>query len=649
MNTTTQRTFDDWAKAVAHCDEKKVLDAIRPVFDMLEQLHGEKKTHGNIQPKNLHVRGDDKIDITSFENCKNENIDRNSDYAPPEAQHDPTSLPTAAGDVYGLAAVIYYAICEEPPICASRRTEKQSEKLQLGVKPRAAIAEALEKVLSLKCEDRPTMVALRELLEATNSRVVDESATTDKHASIKMPEANIGQVQSGPKESGAVAQPAVTSSCSAATTTPTLPARTPAPMPGSPSFRLVERLPVNLTVGKSFEIKISDLFKEKRGSLKLEFLNADELGFQHEREKDALIGKPKLAGEQKLNVEVTLAETDGRRIFERTIGVTVNPDPDSLWKNLPSNQSDPYWKPDSDHTKPDDEFTPVARMLAASQRGRSHAHEGLFRDDDFLVRFHRATGWHLLVVADGAGAAKYSRCGSQIACKQSLDFIEQWIDGNQALLETAVRSLIENADGTMLKEKVAYPCFGKAAYEAQKAIAAEAGVHVPKAVMKDYATTLLLAVAKHTQSGWIIAAFSIGDGGIGLMRNDGQVKTLCTPDCGEFAGQTVFLTASNVMRTTEQILNRIHIAHETDLKTLVLMTDGVTDPKFPTEASLSAPEVWKEFWTELNTTVDLSSDNKEASTDLLKWLSFRSPGNHDDRTIVLLLPNPNSNPENTAP
>ena len=650
MNTLTQRTFDDWADWIARHDEKKILETVHPVLEKLAQMHTDGNRHGNIQPKSLIVTGDDKVDLASFEACKTPVIDRSSVYAPPEAYDDPPSTPTIAGDVYALAAVLYHAICGQPPIRASHRKDKQLEKLQMEIKPSAAVTEALEKGLALNCEDRPTTVAaFRDLLEAPNSAATESGSAPDKYSVEKMKQAYGGEMQSAPKESGTVAQSVAVSPRSAAAATPTPIARTAAPTPAVVAgIKLVERLPVNLTVDKAFEIKIADLFKEKRGSLKIEFVNADELGFQHDREKDVLTGTPKLAGEQKLKVELTLAETDGRRIFERSIVVTVNPDPDSLWKNLQSNKEDPYWKPDTDHTKPADEFTPAARMIAASQRGRSHAHEGLFRDDDFLVRFHKPTGCHLLAAADGAGSAKYSRRGSQIACKLALDFMEQWIEENQASLEAAVQSLIEKADGTILKEQVAYRWFGNAANEARKAIAAEAGAHDPKAEMRDYATTLLLAVAKHTQSGWVIATFSIGDGGIGLLRNDGQVKALSTPDSGEFAGQTVFLTASNVMGTTEQILNRIHIAHEANLKTLVLMTDGVTDPKFPTEASLSDPEVWKEFWTELNTKVDLSSDNKETSAQLLKWLSFRSPGNHDDRTIVLLLPNSDSNAENKA-
>lgn len=262
MNTLTQWTFDDWADKVARHDEKKILDAVRPVFEKLAQMHADGKSHGNIQPKYLLVVGDDKIDIASFETQKGEIMDRNSPYAPPEAYDDPPSAPTNAGDVYALAAVLYRAICGQQPILASTRKDKQLVKLQMAIQPGAAVTDALEKGLALKSEDRPTTVAaFRDLLETPNS-----TPAPDKYTVEKMKQAYGGEAQPAPKESGAAAQPAAVSSRSATATTPTTAARTAAPMPTVPSVKLVERLPVNLTVDKAFEIKIADLFKEKRGS-----------------------------------------------------------------------------------------------------------------------------------------------------------------------------------------------------------------------------------------------------------------------------------------------------------------------------------------------------------------------------------------------
>jgi hypothetical protein len=83
-------------------------------------------------------------------------------------------------------------------------------------------------------------------------------------------------------------------------------------------------------------------------------------------------------------------------------------------------------------------------------------------------------------------------------------------------------------------------------------------------------------------------------------------------------------------------MSRLHAAFVQDLSAVVLMTDGITDPRFPTEESLKDKGCWDAFWTEV--TMATHFDEAEADARLLKWLSFKSAGNHDDRTIVFLLP-----------
>ena len=66
------------------------------------------------------------------------------------------------------------------------------------------------------------------------------------------------------------------------------------------------------------------------------------------------------------------------------------------------------------------------------------------------------------------------------------------------------------------------------------------------------------------------------------------------------------------------------------------MTDGISDPFFETDANLAKKEKWDELWENLVNEVDFSDDNKNSKNQLLKWLDFWSPGNHDDRTIAIL-------------
>ena len=81
-----------------------------------------------------------------------------------------------------------------------------------------------------------------------------------------------------------------------------------------------------------------------------------------------------------------------------------------------------------------------------------------------------------------------------------------------------------------------------------------------------------------------------------------------------------------------------------DFTALFLMTDGVSDPMFETDRNLKDYSRWEEFYEKLRKGfpedeiggVDLSDDNAMAKDQLLRWLDFWSPGNHDDRTIAIL-------------
>ena len=92
-----------------------------------------------------------------------------------------------------------------------------------------------------------------------------------------------------------------------------------------------------------------------------------------------------------------------------------------------------------------------------------------------------------------------------------------------------------------------------------------------------------------------------------------------------------------MLRSGEDVAKRIHIRLLPKFTALFLMTDGITDPKFPTEVSLTDKDTWAAFLHELAEKVNFDSSCDGAEARLLSWLSFRSPGNHDDRTIVVLL------------
>jgi hypothetical protein len=260
----------------------------------------------------------------------------------------------------------------------------------------------------------------------------------------------------------------------------------------------------------------------------------------------------------------------------------------------------------------------------------------LFREDDYRVSFHESSGWHLLVAADGAGSAKLSRRGSELACQASQAFLRKWLDdGGAAKLEEASAPLVVEGDAGKLKQQL-YLWLVTAAHSSLKAIKEQAGLLDPPRPAKDFHTTLLICAAKKLAEGWVLVSFTIGDGGVGIRRGDGTPIAFCEPDSGDFSGQTVFLTVNNVFDDAEKNMSRLHAAYVQDLSAVVLMTDGITDPRFPTEASLKDKACWDKFWAEVSEAAKFEDEGAEAR--LLKWLSFKSAGNHDDRTIVFLLP-----------
>ncbi|MDR1542931.1 MAG: protein phosphatase 2C domain-containing protein, partial [Prevotellaceae bacterium] len=200
-----------------------------------------------------------------------------------------------------------------------------------------------------------------------------------------------------------------------------------------------------------------------------------------------------------------------------------------------------------------------------------------------------------------------------------------------AKLKTAEQ---KNEVGKILQEIISNSVFS-----AHKAIETEAKEKERPA--KNYATTLLVSLCKKFEYGWFIGAWWVGDGGIGVYRQEPQyLKILGEPDGGEFAGQTRFLTMPEIIKN--ELYSRIKFDVVEDFTALILMTDGVTDPKFETDANLNRIEKWNALWDDLNgnnedkAKVDFTDNNEQAAEQLLEWLNFWSKGNHDDRTIAIL-------------
>lgn len=331
------------------------------------------------------------------------------------------------------------------------------------------------------------------------------------------------------------------------------------------------------------------------------------------------------------------------------LNMLVNQDPKKLWvKNDPPSGSS-FMKDLYSNCYHKDSNV---RFAAASRRGRSHEQNGTFRDDDYGFWASPQEDIYLLVVADGAGSAKYSREGSRRAVQTVVEYLSSRLtpdvwgqDEVPECKDDKVAQMLVLAARSALDSLVEF-----CKTENQKLNAIE------NYSLKDFNTTLLIAAVKVTPTGGRkIVTFSIGDGAIAWVEPDAS-ELLCAPDGGEFSGQTRFLTTTSVWQKASEdweafrasrIFTKLINQNSAQRGFLSLMTDGVSDPFFETDIVLHNKKAWDDFV--LNSVdVDegedtiktiLNLDGPIVSEALLLWLGFWSRGNHDDRTVAFLLPN----------
>lgn len=374
------------------------------------------------------------------------------------------------------------------------------------------------------------------------------------------------------------------------------------------------------TVGEYFEAIVID----PTGLTRIEADGLEEIGLslrQDPQTRDWLISGTL----QEANLyELLLTATIGSEDVAVSLRLPVSADPWTMWKDLPVDWDTlPFPKDDTACDRIEGDLT----LLAASRRGRSHAHKALPRDDDARIYVDRASGWHIGVVADGAGSAPFSRKGSEIA-------VETVIQALPPLLVSHLDPAI--GDGSDVGDGLTRSLVQSAILAADQIVAFAGDASADPAA---FSTTLVLGVAKRIESGdWFLASFSIGDGAVGLYREgDTDSPRMIAPDSGSYAGQTAFLRPDS-FADEAAVAARLHHRVVPDFTALMLMTDGVSDPMFPSDIALDDPEVWGKVWNSHLVPLGIADNNPDAHHALLEWLNFKVKGEHDDRTIALMTP-----------
>jgi serine/threonine protein phosphatase PrpC len=369
----------------------------------------------------------------------------------------------------------------------------------------------------------------------------------------------------------------------------------------------------------------------------------------------------------KQHYETEKAKYSGYHSQKTTIPFLISGNPRDSWKNL-----DVDWDKEGIYRNEDKDakgellttVTGNIEVIAASMRGRSHADVGKPRDDAFHFDFDKETGWNFVAIADGGGSAKYSRKGSELACKTVVETLRKLLTAeyNTKCLNEKSESLrrwkenTSSPDPEDVKTSQLGTVFHSAVHAAWMAINEESERKGAK--INDYNTTLLCAAFRYLVElkTWLIVSYWVGDGGAAIIErlaansSDCNVTVLGKPDSGEFVGQTKFLTMKDEI-TAESIHKRLRFSFCDSFVAMLFVTDGITDPFFPSDAAVGEGKRWLDFYENilpngskapeavaLKELFDAAKNPQEKADALLNWLNFWSVGNHDDRTILIVKP-----------
>ena len=305
------------------------------------------------------------------------------------------------------------------------------------------------------------------------------------------------------------------------------------------------------------------------------------------------------------------------------------PPPMPEWKVLePEDHADPVDHEICHFEKLNDQWS----ILAASLRGKLHAHKALWRDDAY--QFGRAGAWTILAVSDGAGSAKFSRIGARIACDESVNLLEDLLAGYTVPDMPSTKVPPRGS----LKQLQAFLVL--AACAARDGIMREAQNR--KVAETDLYATLLLVIHGRWREWDLIGGIQVGDGAVGVYTKDDRCTLVGSADHGEYSSETVFLTSWKGL-IERPYDHRVKFTVKRDVRCIAAMCDGVSDDFFPEDKRLIELFVGnpiRELKTKSGEPVrgvllEVVKEPREGRA-LLDWLRYEKKGSSDDRTLVLL-------------
>lgn len=252
-----------------------------------------------------------------------------------------------------------------------------------------------------------------------------------------------------------------------------------------------------------------------------------------------------------------------------------------------------------------DGFGEVWKCVGVSVTGTSHIKKQMPCQDSHLFR-ELPGGVLIIAVADGAGSAILSKQGSQLVVKEAVTY-----------LSTAISLYRPESDG-------AWKYFVSQAFVLAYAKLIQHALKQRKPV-REFATTLQIVV---TTEHWTVSAI-IGDGTAVVLATDDSIHSIMTPQRGEYASETNFVTGSSSM-------------HHVDIKVwkcpaqgVAVLTDGIVHLSINEQNNQPTFRFFMPFFKFLVAT----RSQQQAETHLVQFLESDQVNSKtdDDKTLVLAL------------
>lgn len=242
-------------------------------------------------------------------------------------------------------------------------------------------------------------------------------------------------------------------------------------------------------------------------------------------------------------------------------------------------------------------------VVGAAVRGAAHERFDLPCQDAQGYRV-LPNGVLLAVVADGAGTARFSDQGAQVAVEETLRALEAGLGENFPLGAEEWICLVHDSF--------------RAARDSVLEMAEKSGE-----VARDFACTLAGLVV--TQGG--LVAGQIGDGALVCQDNNGDLFPATQIQRGEYANETHFLVQEDALETA--------VIEYTDrpVCALALMSDGL----IRLALKLPAQEPHAPFFLPLFHFIEAEEDETRAADQLARFLSSARVNERtdDDRALIL--------------